>query len=73
MMTSQQQVILGVLAATDRLICLADAVANTASIVSKEEEEKLRHEIVTLRTITETARNHLRIQISTHVSSRVGM
>ena len=55
-MTSQQQLILGILAATDQVVCLADAVANRVGIVSKEEEENLRQEIEKIRILTERLR-----------------
>jgi hypothetical protein len=62
--TSQQQLILGILAATDQVVCLADAVANSVGIVSKEEEKNLRQEIEKIRILTETVRNQLRIHCS---------
>jgi hypothetical protein len=69
-MTSQQQLILGILATTDQFMCLADAIANRTGIVSKEEEENLRQEIEKIRTLTETVRNHLRIHVAAHESDQ---
>ena len=62
-MTSQQEhLILAILDTTDQFMCLADALANSAGMVSKAEETHLRHEIEKIRNLTETARNHLRIR-----------
>jgi hypothetical protein len=61
-MTSQeQQLILGVLDATERVVMLADALSKQGGIASKEDAERLRQEIEKIRALTETARNHLRI------------
>ena len=68
-MTSQeQQLILGVLDATERVAMLADALSKKAGIISKEDAERLRQEIEKIRALTETARNHLRIHVAAHES-----
>jgi membrane protein YdbS with pleckstrin-like domain len=63
-MTSEsQQMILELLAATDQVVILADALANRIHAVSTEEAARLRQEIQKVRAVSETARDHLRKQI----------
>jgi hypothetical protein len=63
-MTSEtQQMIFELLAATDQVLILADALANRIDAVSTEEAKRVRLEIQEVRAITETARDHLRKQI----------